>query len=50
MQPGRFPPLFFVVMLVFLVLLIVLVTDHITGVGILEKTAHATRMPFDLTF
>ena len=46
MQRGRFPPFFFAVMLVFLVLLILLVTDHITGAGILQKTAHAERMPF----
>lgn len=46
MQRGRFPPFFFAVMLVFLVLLILLVTDHITGAGLFSKTAHAERMPF----
>ena len=46
MNKGRFPPFFFAVMLVFLVLLIILVTDHITGLGIFAKTARAARMPF----
>ena len=46
MQRGRFPPFFFAVMLVFLVLLILLVTDHIVGAGIFPKIAHTDRLPF----
>lgn len=46
MQRGRFPPYFFGVMFVFLILLIILVADHIAGTGIFPKTAHAERMPF----
>jgi hypothetical protein len=45
MNSGRFPPYFFSVIFIFLILLIVLVADHIAGTGIFPQIARSEPMP-----